>query len=126
LVQNVLLLALGGVLGTLSRYGLGLLFAARFGTAFPYGTLVINVTGCFVIGLVGTLAAERLWVTPELRLLIGVGFCGAFTTFSSFGYETVLLVRMGAFAQAGGYVLASNTLGLLAVFLGVKLAGLMV
>jgi CrcB protein len=126
LVQNVLLLALGGVFGTLTRYALGLLFAARFGTAFPYGTLVINVTGCFVIGLVGTLAAERMWVTPELRLLIGVGFCGAFTTFSSFGYETVLLVRMGALAQAGFYVLASNALGLLAVFLGVKLAGLMV
>ena len=125
-MQNVLLLALGGVLGTLSRYYMGLQFAARFGLDFPYGTLVINVTGCFIIGLVGSLAAERVWVTPELRLLLGVGFCGAYTTFSSFGYETVLLVRMGAFAQAGFYVLASNALGLLAVFLGVKLAGLVV
>lgn len=122
---NALLVALGGVAGALSRFYLGMVLAQRLGTAFPYGTFIINVTGCFVLGLVGTLAAERAaLVTPEIRLLVGVGFCGAYTTFSTFGFETIALLRTGALLEAGLYLFASNALGLAAVYVGFLLARL--
>lgn len=109
-------------MGALARYYLGLVMAQRVGVAFPYGTLLINVTGCLVLGLVGTLAVERSTiVTPEVRLLVAVGFCGAFTTFSTFGFETLSLLRAGDYAEAALYVLGSNVLGLVAVFLGFTL-----
>lgn len=112
-------------MGALTRFYLGMAVATRMGVAFPYGTLLINVTGCFILGLVATLAAERATiVTPELRLLIGVGFCGAYTTFSTFGFETVALLRNGAFAEASIYVLASVLAGLAATFAGLYIARL--
>lgn len=122
---NAILVGLGGISGALARYYMGILLAQRLGTAFPYGTFAINVTGCFILGLVGTLAVERAAVvSPELRLLIGVGFCGAYTTFSTFGFETLALLRMGAVLEAGLYVLASNVAGLVAVYIGFLLARL--
>ena len=122
---NAMLVGIGGVLGAWSRFYLGVFLAQRLGAAFPYGTLIINVTGCFVLGLVGTLAAERAsLVTPEVRLLVGVGFCGAYTTFSTFGFETVALLRTGALAEAALYVVGSNALGLGAVYVGFLLARL--
>ena len=118
-MQAALLVGIGGVVGALARYYAGLAIAQRVGTAFPVGTLVINVTGCFMIGLIGTLAAERATlVSPEVRLAAGVGFCGAYTTFSAFGLETVALVRTGALAEAALYVGLSNALGVLAIFAG--------
>lgn len=122
-MQTALLISLGGVAGALARFYLGLAVLQRMGVGFPYGTLLINVAGCFVIGVLGTLATERAaLVTREVWLLLGVGFCGAFTTFSSFGLETLSLLRAGALLQAGAYVMASNALGLLAVCLGFLLA----
>lgn len=122
-VQAAVLLSIGGVLGTLSRYYLGLLIVQRIGTAFPFGTLFINVTGCLLLGLVGGLAAEHgSVVTPQVRLLIGVGFCGAYTTFSTFGYETMLLLKSGSYVQAFTYLALSNVLGLAAVLVGYFLA----
>jgi CrcB protein len=122
-LKAALLVATGGMAGALARFYLATAMAARFGTAFPYGTLLINVTGCFILGLLGTLGAERATIiTPEGRLLLGVGFCGAYTTFSTFGLETLTLLRAGAIGQAGLYMFASNLIGLLAVFLGFQLA----
>ena len=122
-MQAAILVGIGGVVGALARYYAGLAIAQRLGAAFPYGTLAINVTGCFVLGLIGTLAAERgALVTPEVRLVAGVGFCGAYTTFSTFGFETLALLRVGALAEAVLYVALSNALGLAAVIAGFALA----
>lgn len=122
-MQSALLVGLGGILGALTRFYVGMAIAQRLGAAFPYGTLFINVTGCFVLGLLSTLALERATlVTPEVRLLLGVGFCGAYTTFSTFGVEAVSLLRSGDLAEAGLYVLGSNALGLVAVYLGLLAA----
>lgn len=112
-----LLLALGGVIGTWSRFAIGM----AVGT--PLGTLAINVVGCFVLGVVGTLAVARPeLVGAEARLLLGVGFCGAFTTFSTFGLETLGFLQAGRPGLALGYVAASNLLGLGATAAGWQLA----
>lgn len=122
-MRAVILVGLGGVFGALARFWGGIVLTQRLGAAFPYATLVINITGCLVLGLVGTLAVERpALVTNDLRLLVGVGFCGAYTTFSTFGFETVSLLRAGDVSAALLYVLGSNALGLLAVALGFYLA----
>ena len=123
-MQTALLLATGGIAGTLSRFYLGTWLIQRLGGGFPFATLLINVTGCFVLGLVGTLAAERTALaTPELRLLVGVGFCGAYTTFSTFGVESDSLFRAGSLTAGYLYVGLSVLCGLLAVRLGVYLGG---
>lgn len=107
--QGWALLALGGVIGTWSRFAVG----SALGS--PWGTLAINVLGCFVLGVVGTLAIARPdWVTAETRLLLGVGFCGAFTTFSTFGFEALGLLQAGRPGAALAYVALSNGLGLAA------------
>jgi fluoride exporter len=109
---KVLLLILGGALGTLARYGLSGLIAERTGT-FPFGTLVVNVTGCFLIGLLAVMA-----LGPEWRLFLIYGFCGGYTTFSSFGLQTLELARDGQWLFAAGNVLGSNVACLLAVYFG--------
>ena len=99
--MNLLLLALAGAAGTLSRYGLSLWTYQWLGSQFPYGTLLVNILGCFAIGLVGTLADERLILTSPIRLLLIVGFLGAFTTFSSFTYDAWILLKSGEFLRVG-------------------------
>lgn len=120
-MQAAVLLSIGGVLGTLSRYYLGLFVLQRLGAAFPFGTLLINVTGCLLLGVVSGLSVERGAISQDLRLLVGIGFCGAFTTFSAFGYETMVLLKSESYMQAFGYLALSNLLGLAAVFLGYSL-----
>lgn len=85
-----LVISLGGILGANARYVLGTWIATRYGTSFPYGTLVINVSGSFVIGLFLTLIAERFVLHPNWRLFFAVGFLGAYTTFSTFSFESVV------------------------------------
>ncbi|MDB5098105.1 MAG: camphor resistance protein CrcB [Cyanobacteria bacterium RYN_339] len=97
-------------MGAWARLYLGLAVALRTSTGFPYGTLLINLLGCFILGVVNTLVLER-GVPDVWRLAVGVGFCGAFTTFSTFGFETLALLREGRYAAAALYVLASNLLG---------------
>ncbi len=109
----VLLVALGGALGAVARFLIAAGFARRFGTGWPWATLFINLTGCFLIAVF----AARL-TSPNLRYLLPVGFVGAYTTFSTFEYETVRLFQLGQPAGAIAYVLASNVLGLCAVLLG--------
>ena len=116
-------ISLGAIAGALSRYYLTLWFAQRFGTSFPYGTFFINLSGCFVMGLVATLVSQRVDIPPEVRLLVAVGFLGSYTTFSTYGLDTVVLLRHN-FAAAGFYWLGSAVLGIVCVQLGIMLARL--
>ncbi len=111
----------GAAAGGLARYVIGLAVMQRFGGRFPLGTLVVNVSGCFLIGVVVTVLAERLDLHPNWRLLLVVGILGGYTTFSSFGYETYQAVRGGAAWVGLANVVASVVLGYVAVWLGIVL-----
>lgn len=125
-VRNPLAVSLGAIAGALSRYYLTLWFAQRFGSNFPYGTFFINLTGCFVMGFFATVALERAaTISPEVRLLVAVGFLGSYTTFSTYGLDSVLLLGNRKFAAAGFYWLFSALLGIICVQLGVMLARLL-
>ena len=117
-MRKYLLIAAGGGAGSLLRYVAGSAIMARFGSRFPLGTLVINVTGSFVIGLLMTLFTERYQPHTNLRLLLVVGFLGGYTTFSSFEWETYAAVREGGFLMGLINVLGSVGLGYAAVWFG--------
>ena len=118
-----LAVGLGGALGSMARHGVNVLIASRFGQVVPYATLVVNVAGCAVIGvLAGLLAADRLSMTPTARLFVFVGVLGGFTTFSSFGLDTFALAREGRHAAALWNVGAQVVIGLAAVAGGYLLA----
>jgi CrcB protein len=120
--MDTLWVALGGGLGASARYVLGGWVVARLGGAFPFHTLLINVTGSLAIGVVLVLLTERLVADPVWRLLLVVGFLGGYTTFSSYTFEALSLLEEGDWLAAVGYVLASNGLGLLAAYLGMVVA----
>ena len=118
-LTKYLAVAAGGALGAVLRYYLGGTLLARAAAPFPTATFVINVTGSFVIGLFLTLATERVHVSPHLRLAVAVGFVGAYTTFSTFEYETAKLIEDGDVTRALLNVVLSFVVGLLAVWLGI-------
>jgi CrcB protein len=122
-LDRYLLVLLGGGAGALCRYVLAGVIMRRFGGAFPLGTFVINVTGCFMIGLLMTLFTERLHPHPNWRLVLVVGFLGGYTTFSSFEYETYQSIRDGSHWTALLNVAASVLLGYIAVVCGALAAG---
>ena len=117
-------IAIGGALGSVARYGASNLFANWFGANFPWGTLIVNVSGSFVIGFFATLTGleGRLLVGSDVRLFVMVGVCGGYTTFSAFSLQTLNLIREGHVADAGLNIGASVALCLLAVWLGHLLA----
>ncbi|MDQ2740723.1 MAG: fluoride efflux transporter CrcB [Chloroflexota bacterium] len=117
--MRLLLVLLGGALGSGARYGVALWAAARFGPAFPWGTLMVNVAGSFLIGLLATLANELGRIGPEGRVFLLVGVLGGFTTFSSFSLETVRLMEHNEPARALANILVSLFLALGATLLGV-------
>jgi len=117
-----LYLAAGGVIGTLARYGLGQWIPGWAGTDFPWHTFAINLAGSLVLGF-AMRAFQTLPVAPEVRGFVAVGFCGAFTTFSTFSFETVTLMQEGQWGRASLYAAGSVAAGLLAVFAGMALAG---
>ncbi len=121
--MRYLVVCLGGAVGSLARYITGTAIMARFGGIFPLGTLAINVSGSFLIGLLMTLLTERGQPHPYWRLLLVVGFLGGYTTFSSFEYESYRAVRDGGQWLALLNVLASVGLGYLAVWTGALIAG---
>jgi CrcB protein len=123
-LQKYLFIATGGALGSLARYGVGSLVAGRMGTRFPYGTFVINLTACVIIGFSLTLMERRTEINPAWRFLIPIGFVGAYSTFSTFEWEIFSKLQVGAFLITALYVSLSVLLGLLAVWLGVVLARL--
>jgi CrcB protein len=117
-MTNCLIVALGGALGALSRYLIGLVPVQSNG--FPIKTFLINVAGAFLIGIVAALAAKNA-ISPKLVTFIKIGICGGFTTFSSFSLETTQLIDQGHWKMAAGYVLLSILCGLIAVFTAGKL-----
>lgn len=116
--MNIVYVAVGGMLGAVARYVLGGLIHRAYPGTFPLGTLVINVLGCIVIGLLTTLADDRGVLSPQMRLFLFIGVLGGFTTFSTFGYETFALLRDGWFRAAITNMLANVVLGLGGVWLG--------
>jgi CrcB protein len=114
-VTRVFLVGLAGALGTICRYAIGLWARSALGTELPYGTLIVNVVGCFLIALISELAISTTLVSPTLRLTLTTGFMGGLTTYSSFNYETTELFRTGAWGTA--------TANLASTFLGCLLAG---
>jgi CrcB protein len=110
----------GGGVGSALRYAVGLWVAARTGPGFPWGTFAVNVCGCFAIGVLATLADEHAWITPQARLLLVTGLLGGFTTFSTFGMETLQLAAEGRPGLALANVAASVAVGLLAVAIGAE------
>ena len=116
---KLLWLGAAGAAGTLCRYGLGGLVQRIHPSTFPWGTLAVNALGCFLFGLVWALAEERLLISGEGRLVVLIGFMGAFTTFSTFAFETGAMLRDAEWLLAGGNLLAHNVLGVLLFFLGV-------
>src|SRR5213592_1393701 len=112
-----LYIALGGAAGSLLRYSLGGAVQRLSASGFPIGTLMVNVSGCFIIGVL-VRQFMNMQLSPELRALLIVGFCGGFTTFSTFSAETVGLVEGGEYSRAAGYVVLSVTLCLAATLAG--------
>jgi fluoride exporter len=117
----LLWVGLGGFLGAIARYLVGGWVAARAGAIFPWGTFVINVSGSFVLGFFLAFAQDRPWVHPHARLMFAVGFIGAYTTFSTYSYESIQLMMDGQFALAAFNIIGSVALGLAAVFAGIAL-----
>jgi CrcB protein len=117
-LQKYLLIAFGGALGSMARYWVGTAVANRMGTKFPYGTFVINITACVIIGFSLTVLAKRADLNPAWRFLVPVGFIGAYSTFSTYEWETLSTIRTGAFLLAAVYAVSSLILGLAAVWAG--------
>ncbi len=111
---------IGGFLGSISRYSIGEWIHS--GNGFPFATLTINLIGCFILGWFLTYAVHARKVTHKMTLLIGTGFIGSFTTFSTFSVETLTLFQIGLVGQATLYVFTSIIVGILLTFLGHKLA----
>ncbi len=116
------MIALGGALGAIARYEVAAVIQARVPTGFPWGTFIVNITGCLVMGTVMTLLTERLVVHPNWRFLVPIGFIGAYTTFSTFEYETFRAIAAGAWAVGAVNVLGSVLAGYAALWLGIILA----
>jgi CrcB protein len=119
---NIFLIGIGGFIGAVARYGMAVWVGQRWGRSFPLGTFIINVSGSFLIGLLMTLFTERFLVNPQWRLFMVVGFLGAYTTFSTFEYETGTLLRDGEWLIAGMNVVFSVLVGFAALKLGEVIA----
>jgi CrcB protein len=122
-VRAAILVGLGGFLGANARYLLGGWVANHFGGGFPYGTFVINVTGSFILGFFIAFAQERIWVSPSARLIFAVGFVGAYTTFSTFEYESISLLQGGQMLLRAVYLAGSVSSGGIAIIAGISLGG---
>jgi CrcB protein len=119
---NYLWICLGAVIGASARYFLSGYVARHFSAVFPYGTLLINITGSLVLGFFLIYSTERVLLDPRWRLLVAVGFCGSYTTFSSYAFESFALLEQGQWLLTGLNIVTSNVLCLLAVLAGAALA----
>ena len=118
MVRSILFIALGGAIGSVSRFLLSRWIQSGVGGGFPWGTMVVNLLGCFLIGLIYALSAKCVSMTDEIRLFLAVGLCGGFTTFSTFSAEALELLRAGQWLYGALYSGGSFFLGLLAVYAG--------
>ncbi|HYV11799.1 MAG TPA: fluoride efflux transporter CrcB [Pyrinomonadaceae bacterium] len=117
-MQKTIFIALAGLAGTLIRYWLAGFVSRQYGETFPWGTLIVNLIGSFLAGVLYHLAEERFLISPALRSIILIGLLGGFTTFSSYGLQTFTLLRDGQIGLATLNVAVSNVLGLLMVWMG--------
>jgi CrcB protein len=120
-MQKYLWIAAGGALGAIARYVVGAAVGSRMGIKFPYGTLIINISACLIIGFSITYLGRRADLNPAWRYLIPIGFVGAYSTFSTYEWETFSTLRSGAFFLAALYAVGSLIVGLVAVWAGVVL-----
>ncbi|MCE2849421.1 MAG: fluoride efflux transporter CrcB [Chitinophagaceae bacterium] len=120
-LKNILLVLVGSAAGGSLRYITSLMIHSKNSTQFPMGTFLINLIGCFVIGMVYAMAARNATTGSDIKLLLATGFCGGFTTFSAFAFENLELFKSGMHMTALMYVILSVTLGILAVVLGASL-----
>lgn len=120
--MRIALIVIFGAAGTLARYGLQGFVQYRTGGAFPTGTLLVNLSGCLFLGLIGQFTLNHLVMPPEWRMAITVGFFGGYTTFSSFGWEAIKMLEDGEWLRATAYVGVSVVAGLLLVLAGIRLA----
>ena len=114
-----------GAIGTLARYALHGLVQFRTPGTFPTGTLAVNLSGCFFLGLIGEFTLNHLVISPDWRMAITIGFFGGFTTFSSFGWETIKMLEDGEWQRAALYVAISVSAGLLLTWMGIRVANRM-
>ena len=121
-LSNYIWIALGAIVGASARYFLSVLIARDFASAFPYGTLLINITGSLILGFFLVFSTERALLDPKWRLLVAVGFCGSYTTFSSYAFESFALMEQGQWLLSGLNIVGSNALCLAAVLGGAALA----
>ncbi|HEX9215724.1 MAG TPA: fluoride efflux transporter CrcB [Gemmatimonadales bacterium] len=119
--MTILYIALGGIAGTLSRYGLEGWIQSRTATGFPLGTLTVNVTGSLLLGFIIRVATGTALISPDIRAAVTIGFCGAFTTMSTFSYESVALLNDGDYVRAALYMSATIAGCVGAVMLGAAL-----
>lgn len=121
-MKELLVIGLGGFLGSISRYLLQMLISARISLNFPTGTMVVNLVGCLLIGLFFGYIEHKHWFSPQVRLFLTIGFCGSFTTFSTFAFENLALLREGSYMSFTAYTLVSVVGGILLVIGGYGLA----
>jgi fluoride exporter len=119
--RSIFLVGIGGLLGSVARYAVALLFAGQSSSTFPFATLVVNIAGCFLIGIVFALSERGNIVSPEWRIFLTTGFCGGFTTFSTFSYESLRLLEDGEIIYLSANILISVVAGLAATYLGILL-----
>ena len=120
-MDKVLWISIGAVLGANLRYWVGEWAAQRFGSGFPYGTLLINLSGSFLLGLIVSMSMENFIIDPRLRLLLTIGFLGSYTTFSTYAYESIALISQGQWGLGLFNLLGSSLLGGLLAILGIWL-----
>lgn len=123
-LQKYILIAVGGALGSVARYSIGTWVAGRMGIRFPYGTLIVNITACAILGFTMAYVGRHTDVSPAWRFLIPVGFIGAYSTFSTWEWETLVELREGAFGIAALYAVGSFAAGLGAAWGGSALGDL--
>jgi CrcB protein len=121
-IWNYFYIAIFGVLGCWARYAMTQLVQGWWGSSFPYATLIINVSGAFLMGFLFVVTLERLTIAPALRTGVLTGFLGGYTTFSTYALESLMLAETGEAVSAGLYIVLSNVLGVLAAFLGAFIA----
>ena len=122
MIKNFLIVGLGGGAGSMLRYAVQKLFHAQSAATFPAGTLLVNIAGCFLIGILWSIASRSLTWNEEMKLLLMTGFCGGFTTFSAFTLEGIGLLKENKTALFFVYLTASVVGGLLATFIGIRIA----
>jgi CrcB protein len=122
MIKNFLIVGLGGAVGSMLRYAVQKFFQAQTAAAFPTGTLLVNIAGCFLIGILWSMISRSLTWNEEMKLLLMTGFCGGFTTFSAFTLEGIGLLKENRTVLFVIYLTASVLGGLLATFIGIRIA----